>query len=354
MGRKTLRFFVVLSGLGLACSSSPGGDGSGGTGNADAAGGSAGAKGGAAGAAGSAAGTGGSSGNGGATGGAGANADGGLTTEQVCAESAGAICEKYRDCIPSYFAQWYGDMSSCVTTLMAISCRFRLNAPGTGDTLATIAACAAARRMASCGEAFENEVVACLPQRGSLPNGAKCATSSQCQSQFCSVLFGSDCGTCTPTVAAGGRCTGAPGECSGTLMCVNEVCGSMPKIGEACAQGAGCRFGLVCVNGVCAAPANAGEPCTVLACNVSANLSCRNGICEPRQYVGAGERCEIPEGPFCGRATFCKSDPGSASGVCVPPADEGQACDDVNGPECVASAVCRMGVCRVPDSTVCN
>jgi len=331
----------------IACSST--GDGTGGTGgvgNAGGSGGSAGGmKGGAAGTAGGSAGASGSTG--------GATPDAGSTTEQVCADSASAICEKYRDCIPSYFSQWYGDMDTCVTSLVAISCRFRLNAPGTGDTLATIAACSAARRAASCPELFENEVVACLPQRGTLANGAKCATSSQCQSQYCTIAFGSECGTCMPTVAAGSKCTGAVGECAGSLQCVDGVCGTHPKLGEACSN-EGCRFGLVCPSGRCVMPANAGESCASVGCSILQDLVCRSDICERWQYVNSGERCDVQAGPRCGRASFCKEKPGSTSGICIPPATEGQACDEFNGPDCVPWMHCRTGVCRVPDPTLCK
>jgi hypothetical protein len=246
-------------------------------------------------------------------------------------------------------------MDACVKSLVAISCRFRLNAPGTGDTLATIAVCAAARRTASCGEAFENEVVACLPQRGSLPNGANCATSSQCQSQFCTVAFGSDCGTCMPTVAAGGPCTGALGECAGTLMCVGAVCGTAPKLGEACSQNAGCRFSLACLNGRCMAPANAGESCVNVGCDIVADLTCRNGICERWLYANPGERCDDLAGPRCSRSGDCEKPDGSTSGTCAPPVGEGEACDNLNGPYCLPWLDCTsVGVCKAPDPTVCK
>ena len=365
MRRMNSRLSLLMFASGLACSSPSPGDGNGGAANHGGAagiggavstgggGGSAGTNGGAVGASGRTGGT--SSGSGGT------NPEGGTTPDQICVDSATSICEKYRDCITSYFSQWYGDMDTCVTTLVATSCRFRLNAPGTGDTLATIAACAAARRGASCPEIFENEVVACLPQRGSVANGAKCATSSQCQSQYCALAQGSDCGTCAPAVAAGGRCTGFVGECAGTLQCVtvnrvdaNRVCGTNPKLGEDCTF-ASCRFGLACPSGRCVEPAKAGESCASVWCDVSKDLVCRNDICERWQYVGSGERCDNQAGPRCGRSAFCKKDgTGSTSGICIPPATEGQACDEVNGPNCVPWTNCRMGVCKVPDPTSCK
>ena len=358
MRRMTSRLSLLMFALGLGCSSPSTGDGSGGTANAGGAAGTGGAVN-TVGAGGSAAGTkGGAGGASGSTGGTsggtgGTNPEGGTTPDQICADSASAICETYRACIPTYFSQWYGDMDTCVTTLAAISCRFRLNAPGTGDTPATIAACAAARRVARCPEIFENEVVACLPQRGTLANGAKCATSSQCQSQYCTLAFGSDCGTCAPTVAAGGKCTGAVGECAGSLQCVSGVCGTHPKVGEDCTF-VPCRFGLACPSGLCREPAKAGESCASNWCDTRGDLVCRNDICERWQYVGSGERCDIEVGPHCSRASICKASPGSTSGTCLPPAAEGQACDEVTGPACVPWTNCRMGVCKVPDSTSCK
>jgi hypothetical protein len=339
MRRISLPLTCMMLLSGFACSSPSGGNGVGGAANTGGAGGTGGAAG--------------ATGGSGATGGAGgANSDGGLTPEQACVDWADALCRKDNECLNGYFATWYGDNDACVKSMVATGCNIKLGAPGSADTPATLAACAAGRRSASCAEVYENEVVACFAQRGQLGNGARCVTQSQCQSQYCAIPFGAECGICTPLIQAGGACTGAPGECAGSLTCVGGVCGRLPDLGEACSPDVGCRFGLRCLSGRCAPPPAAGESCATVACG--RYLVCRNGVCEPWQYTTPGERCDVQAGPQCGRSGSCQKPDGSTSGVCIAPVAEGQACDDLYGPYCLPWLHCNQGVCKVPSATACK
>jgi hypothetical protein len=166
-------------------------------------------------------------------------------------------------------------------------------------------------------------------------------------------VTGSECGTCRPTVVAGGACT-TGSQCAGSLQCMAGVCRSLPGSGEACSATTLCGYGLVCANGRCTAASKAGEPCATLPCNTLAGLTCINGVCEAWQYANPGESCSPQAGRLCRRAGYCKVSPGSTSGTCVAGAAEGEACDDLAGPFCVPYARCSGGICKVRDPTVCK
>ena len=328
--------------MGIACSDdtpsgSGGAGGAGGSAGASAAGGNAGAS------------IAGSGGGGGTTGGAGgSSSDGGMTAESACAEYAAVACEKYSKCLPGYFATAFGDMNTCLSRWAEGWCAPRLKVSGSGDTPATTLACAAARRAITCAEWIDGSysLDVCLPQAGTLPNGATCGTSGQCQSRYCAITRGAACGKCAPTAAAGGACTTGDG-CTGDLQCINDVCVPMPKLGDACSLT--CAYGLQCLNGRCVATAKAGESCLTKPCDPYGAIECIQGVCQVLQYGNAGDSCDPRIGRSCSRMGFCQPNLTCSAG-----ARDGEACAESGGPFCIPFAQCMSGVCKVPDPALCK
>ena len=79
-------------------------------------------------------------------------------------------------------------------------------------------------------------------------------------------------------------------------------------------------------------------------------------VCQKIKFAGPGEACGSVNGDFvaCRASGHCKVAAGQMMGTCLAAADDGAACDPVNGPTCKAVAVCAGGVCTLDDGLSCK
>ena len=193
--------------------------------------------------------------------------------------------------------------------------------------------------------------------------GAPCFSNDECQSTACALdptCAGPCCaGTCTPTQAAadlGEPCATRPCKanltCSNAKMCVAlypdgmpcdddtqcafglgclgtpGICHPLPKLGEACPDGACAELGASCNNGVCTQLGLTGAACTTLA-DCSLYYPCNSGSLQCEPWPRTGESCTAlcSDGSFCDSSTFtctsplangspCKTDDNCASTYC--------------------------------------
>ena len=305
--------------------------------------------------------------------------DSGPTADQACAQVAQARCSLRSMCSNgTRITQSYGDMNTCLAR-ERINCLNGLGAPSTGNTPAAVEACAGVLPTEACGDFFLNGQPPQCVVTGKLAMGASCGFSGQCQSTFCAIPKGVECGTCQPLPVAGASCAilgcGRGLECdSSTMVCV--LPGGM---GAACGRSAPCGSGLSCVGasttamGTCQpAGSNVGVTCdtrqlTAPGCNGELGLYCNKVTlkCALETYAAAGQPCgtDATSGNVTGCASggSCIGASSTALGMCVAAALDGAACDTTNGPPCLSPARCitgggasTTGTCLLEDATTCH
>ena len=343
MKRALLACALVVSGaLAAAC----GPDDSGSPTGTNGGGGTAGAGGDGAAGEGGSGGSGGAGGAGGEGGGAGGDCDT-LST---------AYCLKAQECTPFAIDLLYGSFDICVARL-SLSCEIEEVAPGSTYDAAKQKACTEAATAASCDEFFANEVVACHTPPGTLPKGAACGSSKQCESRYCD-LTNLDCGVCATPVPAGGSCADDNRSCEPGLSCTsgaNKLCVARGKMGENCdVETQPCTPNLGCNGATCAMGAQAGEPCgPTVECDAANGIFCNmsTNLCQKVFVADVGEPCGVVMGKYtiCNGASLC----GPAK-TCVARAGDGEPCDEAMGVSCFGPAFCFNGVCTLPDPAGCK
>ena len=336
---------VALLACALACSSSEshrnrtgGGSGQGGTSGGQA--GAAGAQGGTSGASGGASGAGGSSTGGTSTGGGAGSAGQPMTAEAVCRAAIEAQCEvKFR-------CGLYSDVSLC--TPVVELCPDYYFSPGSTRTVESVAACLDALRNKSCDEDRVGIIPTCLTA-GTLPDEAPCSYSSQCASGSCYTADGATCQTCLPKLGPGEACEPLdcmPGYfCDPTAQqCVPTVTGAPAGEGEPCnvtgTPFVGCQGLLGCgptaasSTPVCHVLPGAGEPCPEGLCTPPSVCS----LPTPANPTCTTSRCS----PACPTSSYCDDQAGTY--ICVPYAQEGEACSSTLG-LCAPALACKNGAC---------
>jgi hypothetical protein len=279
-----------------------------------------------------------------------------LDADTVCKDHAEAVCTMIGSC--TYLMKVaYGDKTTCLAR-EKISCLAVLSATGTGFTPASMQACT---KSMSGGQGCLRYVPApgCNP-RGTLPDGAKCWTSSQCLGGDCLIPPGNACGTCGQLAAPGGNCysyldcADAPQMyCRITSVTTPGSCTPGVKLGNQCADITGlyCQPDLWCNKGACS---NAPRPQLNEACD-PIDVRCDDVmglVCDATTRKCAGLTVADPGQPcpshVCAASGYCR-DPNMPSSMCVASATEGQACDDVNGVRCLSPAFCLNKVCVPPN-----
>lgn len=280
-------------------------------------------------------------------------------------------------------------------------CARELAAPGAEALREARSVCTAKRAAAAC----DAEIPECELPAGTLPDGARCAARSQCQSRFCK-LDDTGCGVCAPLVQAGGECTlpvdcafgkdeiascdykgqdpkgtcsvwklSKPGEeCSAEKFCnmhghcvaadenaKTGTCVANQEVGGKCANAGECKLGLTCRDGKCAPRPTEGEPCTTVD-ECADGLGCAE-TCKKVVYVRTGEECDAIR--RCERGRCVQRVERNANGktvptgpaTCVDPLADGNAC----GPEqaqsglvCDHFARCLGGHCVFADASTCR
>jgi hypothetical protein len=305
----------------------------------------------------------------------------GAANAAACTALGMAVCAELQKCNPYVLDADYGDEPTCEQR-QEKNCGNSLAAASTGATATSTNACAMAYMSLSCADDLNHvSPPACNPPAGMLANQSACAFSAQCQSSFCAISPGQPCGVCATAPMAGSSCASLI-SCGTGLVCSGGLCEAYVANGGACGKNAPCGAGLSCVGQT----ASAMGKCETAGSSVGAT-------CDPTLKTGAG--CDRDMGLTCNTltkkcATIAKAMPGGSCGnnvgstkngfeivecggggaatciqtKCVLVAGDGQSCDTVNGPDCMAPARCvgmpsgdaggTAGMCQVPDATKCH
>jgi len=304
--------------------------------------------------------------------------------DQACGDNAKARCTRIQQCSQALMATTYVDEGTCETRFK-LSCLNSLAVAGTGNNPQATEACAAAYPTESCDDFLDdNPPAACLQVKGPRANGGTCGFPGQCQTGFCAIVPGSECGACAPVPQAGDSCTQLT-TCGQLLSCWSEssLCTGFASQGGVCNKDQPCGAGLYCVgststiNGTCEPSVETlNAPCDSTAktgpgCDRNELLTC-SGVtdqCATVSFAGAGQPCgtvneQLVLCAAAGTCTATTADAGvttAATETCVAAAADGAQCDLVQGPFCITPARCistiaggSVGTCQFPDPTKCQ
>jgi hypothetical protein len=303
---------------------------------------------------------------------------GGRGIDDACRDLAVARCDLRDRCTAGIgILVRYGDRATCEER-EAESCLIQASAPDTGYTRAFAEACTGALPTQDCN-AFFNGLPsgACADPVGRRANGAACTFGGQCQSAYCDMPAGLDCGVCADLPAEGVTCA-EPGAVASGFYCSKVTTTWVPlgAEGGACDAAQPCGSGLTCVGAV---------PAQQIQGTCMASVTTSGAGCDPTRQSGAD--CDRNQGLTCGADSTCTAlglaDPwgdcgrllddtsaictwgslcvfpvGSRQGTCVEPMVEGFPCSESNGPPCLAPASCVTTgdgpLCLLPDPAYCG
>jgi hypothetical protein len=311
------------------------------------------------------------------------------TPSPQCTALATAFCKLEAQCdTVDMQALFAGSASACIARTV-FSCP-NVSETGTGNTPATIDACATAISQISGCDAFAmyglvNQGALCPSLPGTLADGASCDDDSQCKGGLCS--FGAEstspeagptsCGACAEKPVsplcqessecpsgqlcnANGTCVvpgGAGASCddSNADFAV-EPCGALLYCELAISADGGTADGGTAAMGTCAPLGEAGEPCNAYddVNDCADGLSCSQaGVCAAIQFVAVGGACDGVSLACAGSTCAFTSADGSALGTCTPLANDGAACQSDS--DCQFNAFCGDNeVCATRAPGVCD
>jgi hypothetical protein len=268
-----------------------------------------------------------------------------------CDAFARALCTRLDGCSKFLVPGSYGSMQACVARTTQ-TCTDGLSLPDTAATALGLAGCTAALSDASCNAVLENAAPeACRLVPGARPDGAACASDSQCASTRCSHTAASArCGVCAARAQAEAFCT-ASSDCEYGLVCTSDSkCRAPAPEGAPCDTTRPCAMPLLCAAGICQAALQQGASCDSAAdhCDTFAGLSCdyTSMRCATWTQSAAGQACGyITQGwAACIGSARCNLNSNTWTGTCEAPAADSGACT-VGGPSCLAPARCVDGSC---------
>ncbi len=237
------------------------------------------------------------------------------------------------------------DPATCADRFATL-CENAFALDGTAVTAEDLDVCAATIEDALCGGNFGALFDVCYPLlAGTRPDGAPCATLTQCAGGWCDVTDESGCGVCGSLPVAGEPCP--DGLCALSAVCSEGTCVAITfaEDGEPCDPPAiQCNFRSSCAGGVCVALAAEGEPCEPGRCRSGLECDATSNVCivEPPP-AAEGEPCgfdmDTGDFVFCDASTYCADD------VCVARVPDGGSCTDTTS--CMFGAQCVGGTCQV-------
>jgi hypothetical protein len=302
--------------------------------------------------------------------------------DQACGALATARCAKRMACEPAILFEDYSDPATCQNREKEV-CLNSISAPGTGNTPATISACAAAFPSWSCTDWWNGITPdVCKVAAGSKANGATCIFASQCSSGYCAVFRGATCGSCAPVPIVGTPC-GAGNGCGGNgLYCdtITNTCQVLVTSAGAFCDAGSCGYQLGCVVPLDGTPPSC-QPLgsvpdagcdvnqhTAPACSRASGFACVRRHCVQDAFVSSGGACgtDLDAGTFtrCISGSTCHT--ADAGSTCVAPAAEGFGCDSNASINCLAPARCVsndgqptdggpvVGKCEMPSGVACQ
>jgi hypothetical protein len=301
--------------------------------------------------------------------------------DQACQAYASARCAKWQSCEPANVKADFADATTCVAREKEV-CLNSISAPGTGNTPASMTACAAAYTNWSCPD-WANSIVPepCKIQPGSKAKGNPCIFSAQCASGYCSIPRGATCGACDDLPQVGTRCV-AGNSCAGNgLYCdgVTGTCQAQVMTAGAFCDAGSCGYLLDCV-----APLDGGAgTCMPLGTEVDAGcfgsqhdapycasqfgFVCLKNHCQQELFAFAGSACAYNSSTNsytrCTAGSTCVA--GDGGSTCVAAAAEGFACDTALGINCITPARCVatngaattgqiIGTCQLQSGVTCQ
>jgi hypothetical protein len=274
----------------------------------------------------------------------------GLGYDDVAAQIGHDLCNLAAQCSPTFLAVYgTGNVDTCAA-LEAKTIGGGLKQPHVKITPAQMDSCRQAVTAGGCDSFFKflqtNQLPPACVVPGDLADGTTCSYHYQCSSLDCARPTPATCGTCAPRLGAGATCASDFG-CDYGLACNGGLCTKLGDRGDACNDKTPCYPWLGCVNGACGDALGEGAACKNLTsdCDLyGRGLVCVSGSCAKVSYVGVGEDC----GLIGGKAAVCSNSscqPTQLKGTCVAFADEGAACNEVDGPTCGLHGDCVAGKC---------
>jgi hypothetical protein len=302
-----------------------------------------------------------------ACGGSSSSIEDGPATDQTLEAIAGSFCDRLAACYGDFFVKAFiGDTTTCKSRL-AIELKASTRGPGAQVQDAAAKTCKTAVDAAACNLFLSDGVPEC-DFRGTLADGAACASDSQCLSGACFVDAKTDCGKCGLRAAEGADCTSA--KCTRGLTCTDaKKCVKRAAEGGACDSSSACEPSLSCIKGKCGKGLAKGAACKNGAmetpCDTLTGLYCKppsataaDGSCTPFTTAQAGQACGVTLQPtidyaFCEKSQ-CVGASGTAKGTCQVFLADGATCNASTQPDCQFPAKCRNGKCATLDPTVCK
>jgi hypothetical protein len=276
----------------------------------------------------------------------------------ACASWAKAVCARESFCDETDPVQWTSP-EQCVARSTLI-CEVIATDPNVAFDANKIANCTYSM---DCSTPARDLPIDCLSP-GRSPPGAACVFHEACSSGFCDSTI-SVCGVCagepTPCGCSDGAvCTGVNpdggamcedasavgGACMFPLQCTASYCSLGSDGRGTCVPFAG--LGELCGDGEGAAIGRVGTPCAGVNTYCDATLHC--SIIEG---VGYMDPCGTPGdgGPLLECAGYGTCDPSTST--CIPPAPDGEVCDETQGLGCTPPAECIDDRCLYPSVKYC-
>jgi hypothetical protein len=276
----------------------------------------------------------------------------------------------------------YSDAMTCEAREKA-QCLSSISAPGTGNTPATVSACAAAFTSWSCPDWWNNVTPqACKAQQGTIANGATCVFAAQCSTGYCMLPRGAKCGTCATAPQVGTSCAAGNGCGGNGLYCdsISDTCEAFVTTAGTFCDAGSCGYLLGCVvptdggAGTCqplGTAVDAGcdsQQHNAPACSNAFGFACVRRHCVEDLFAYSASACglNVDAGTFtrCNAGATCVA--GDGGSTCVAAAAEGFACDTALGINCLAPARCVstngnatdggpvVGTCQLSSGVTCQ
>jgi len=293
--------------------------------------------------------------------------------EATCTEFAKTLCARAFACNPPVAFTWT-DVPQCVAR-NTLHCELIASDPDVIFDPQQLQTCIEA----DAGECPSSYGIDCFGA-GRAPNGATCVWAEACQSGNCVVTidvtagYESPCGVCRPLPCNGAcpdgqQCSTSP---DGGSSCIPMPCGGCPAgqrcfgpvdggatctpplgPGQACTRDADCEDFFYCgPDGTCSAVARIGDACGGAAmgrpCGDADAYCDAKGQCSEVASLPYGASCDQIESVCAGAGTCDPTD-----SQCLPPASDGDVCEDFQGLECLPPARCIANRCLFPGVGLC-